>query len=68
MPKTKPLPCPFCGGTTGEVKSELRHGYEKCPDDPDARAYWYFCNSCACHGGWAKSESGAIRYWNMRTK
>jgi Lar family restriction alleviation protein len=68
MPKAKPLPCPFCGGTTGEVVNELRPGYEKYTDDPDARAYWYRCHSCGCHGGWAKSASGALRYWNMRTK
>lgn len=57
--------CPFCGGR-GMVKSELRGGYQDCPDDPDATAYYVQCISCATNGPWHKSESSAIRYWNMR--
>lgn len=61
-----PLPCPFCGGEP-HLMSEQRPGYDDCPNDPDARAFWYGCCSCACHGGWAKSETSALRNWNMRT-
>jgi hypothetical protein len=68
MPTTaKPLPCPFCGGEA-HITSELRPGYEDLRSDPDAWAFWYACNSCACHGGWSKSETSALRWWNMRTK
>jgi Lar family restriction alleviation protein len=64
---TAPLPCPFCGDVTVMLNDELRPGYAECPNDPDARAYYYSCNSCAAHGGWGKSATSALRYWNMRT-
>lgn len=59
------LPCPFCGGGAVE-HSVLRDGYDKWPDDPDARAHSVRCRSCAAEGGWAKSASGARRWWNSR--
>jgi Lar family restriction alleviation protein len=63
-----PLPCPFCGETKIHLGSVLRDGYATFQDDPDARAYYYICNSCACQGGWAKSATGALKHWNMRTE
>ena len=59
------LPCPFCGGDPYRRKV-LRDGYEDWKDDPDAWAYYVVCRSCAAQGGWAKSVSGAARWWNMR--
>lgn len=57
------LKCPFCGGEALKDNS-LRDG---CNDgEPDARAYWITCRFCAATGGWAKSEGGAARCWNMR--
>ena len=67
MPNAKPLPCPFCAGSA-DLSSSERDGYKDFPDDPDARAYYYVCISCACQGGWAKSATSALRNWNMRTK
>jgi Lar family restriction alleviation protein len=61
-----PLPCPFCGGTPS-LNKELRPGYAEYLDDPDAHAFFYSCNSCAAVGGWMKSETSALRMWNMRT-
>jgi Lar family restriction alleviation protein len=52
-------PCPFCGGSS-RLCSSLRDGHD------DARAFYYTCDSCAAVGGWAKSETAAIRMWNMR--
>jgi Lar family restriction alleviation protein len=59
------LPCPFCGGQPRE-DSMLRDGYAKWPDDPDARAYFVVCRSCAATGGWAKRPGNARRQWNER--
>ncbi|XHX78975.1 MAG: Lar family restriction alleviation protein [Stenomitos frigidus ULC029] len=59
------LPCPFCGGQP-LIEKTLRSGYENCADDIDAYAYAMRCQSCATLGGWSKSESGAVRCWNMR--
>ena len=56
-------PCPFCGGDPMPDR-ELRRGHDRT--DRDAWAYFLRCVSCAAQGGWAKSESGAIRLWNMR--
>jgi Lar family restriction alleviation protein len=62
--KTKPLPCPFCGG-----EAELDHvEHEQRIVDDLTTKFFYRCVSCACNGGWGRSESGALRYWNMRTK
>ena len=58
-----PLPCPFCGGVA-TLNNELREGF--VPDEEGARSYFYVCDSCAAAGGWGKSESSALRYWNMR--
>lgn len=55
--------CPFCGGI-GELHKQLRGGH--VPDEPDAYAYFYSCDSCACLGGWAKSEGAALYMWNLR--
>lgn len=56
--------CPFCGGEPLPNKT-LRDG---CKDgEPDAYAHYVVCRSCAATGGWAKSEAGAVRCWNMRT-
>lgn len=63
----KCLPCPFCGADRVYLDSVLRDGYDKWPNDPDAKSYWICCNGCACHGPWMKSSTGAIRFWNMRT-
>lgn len=59
-------PCPFCGGTYATVRKLLRDGYADFKDDPDAYAYTIGCHACAAEGGWAKSESGARRWWNTR--
>lgn len=59
------LPCPFCGGE-GIPRKGLRDGYDNYQDDPDAWAHYIICRSCAGQGGWAKSASGARRWWNMR--
>ncbi len=60
------LLCPFCGGHP-LIEKVMRSGYENCPDDPDAYAYYVLCHACACQGGWAKSQGNAKRNWNMRT-
>ena len=57
--------CPFCAGR-GTIRYDLRDGYETCPDDPDARAYYVCCHGCAATGGWAKCEGNAVRRWIMR--
>ena len=57
--------CPFCDGQ-GCLDWILREGYEKDKDDPDAKAYFIRCKSCASNGGWSKSPPGAFRLWNMR--
>lgn len=59
------LPCPFCGGL-GRRRRVLRDGYEHFQNDRDAWAHYVVCRSCAAQGGWAKSVSGAARWWNMR--
>lgn len=59
--------CPFCGGRPS-LGSVLREGYEQIPEDPDARAYYYVCDSCAATGGWGKTETQVRRLWNMRVK
>lgn len=56
--------CPFCGGQA-ELHKQLRGGHE--PDGAEAYAYFYICASCACIGGWGKSEGTARRMWNMRS-
>jgi Lar family restriction alleviation protein len=62
------LPCPFCGSTRVGLDKTLRDGYAgEFESDPDAYAYAIRCGSCAAEGGWAKTGSGAHRYWNMRT-
>ena len=61
----EPLACPFCGGAA-EHNSELRPGYAECPEDSNAWAHFYVCLSCTAVGGWAKSETAALRMWNMR--
>lgn len=55
--------CPFCKGI-GRMIS-VPHN-PNCADEVE-RDYHVICNSCACEGPWAKSETGAIRLWNMRT-
>ncbi len=62
----KLLPCPFCGGDAAMPRKVLRDGYENFRDDPDAYAHSVACHACAAEGGWAKSESGARRWWNTR--
>lgn len=57
------LPCPFCGGTA-ELHKHLRGGH--AADEPEAFAYFYICDSCACAGGWGKSEGAALHMWTMR--
>ncbi len=57
--------CPFCGGK-GRHNKGNRDGYEDWQDDPDAYAHWIVCRSCAATGGWSKSETGAVRMWNLR--
>jgi hypothetical protein len=59
--------CPFCGGNFVLDKT-LREGYENMKGDPEAYAHFLRCVSCAATGGWAKTASGAIRWWNMRHK
>ena len=61
------LQCPFCGGDRPYLSQTLRDGYEgKYEHDPDAYAYYIVCHSCACQGGWAKTQGNAARNWNMR--
>lgn len=60
-------PCPFCGGE-GEMHKEMRSGYEKWPNDPDAYAFFVVCVSCAASGGWGKTKGSGRRWWNMRFK
>jgi Lar family restriction alleviation protein len=59
MKKVELLPCPHCGGEglMGESPVSGR----------DEMQYSIRCRSCACEGGWGKSKTGAIRWWNMRT-
>lgn len=64
--KSEPLSCPFCDGTA-RLESVLRDGYAEIPNDPNAKAYYYTCNSCASVGGWGKSGTSALKLWNMRT-
>lgn len=58
-------PCPFCGGQA-ELHKQLRAGH--APDAAEAHAYFYICNSCAAVGGWGKTETMALRMWNMRSR
>jgi Lar family restriction alleviation protein len=58
-PVTTLLRCPFCGGD-GLPDSVIA-------DNGEAR-YFIRCRSCACEGPWARSATGAIHWWNMRTK
>lgn len=51
--------CPFCGGEglpseTEAVNREPRHVIR--------------CRSCGCEGGWGKTKSSAVSWWNMRTE
>jgi len=57
--------CPFCQGCA-ELHKQLREGHT--PIDTGAYAYFYVCVSCAACGGWGKSESAALRMWNLRAK
>lgn len=59
--------CPFCGCSDHlRIDRTLRDGYTMQTEDPDAFAFNIHCPSCGATGGWAKSESGARRWWNMR--
>lgn len=58
-------PCPFCAATITIIDATLRDGCR--PGEIDAFAYAVRCQSCAATGGWAKSETSAMRYWNMRS-
>ena len=53
MAKDKAKPCPFCGGASLLIEG-------------DDQIFWYTCRSCSAEGGWAASQRGALRYWNMR--
>ncbi len=49
--------CPFCDGLPLEDSNFVSGDY----------AYYFVrCRSCAAEGGWAKTQTGAIRNWNMR--
>lgn len=64
-----PVPCPFCGGTTGVVLKIERYGTPPPDADPDA-GWWNFavqCTSCAAEGPPVKtSPQGALRAWARR--
>ncbi len=63
------LPCPFCGGTNMSLHKNARFpdaAPELQTDELGAFAYAVSCDSCAAESGWAKSESGARRWWNTR--
>ncbi|MHB1097827.1 MAG: Lar family restriction alleviation protein [Gemmatimonadaceae bacterium] len=61
--------CPFCGCSDHlRIDRTLRDGYTMQTEDPDAFAFNIHCPSCAATGGWAKSEAGARRWWNMRAR
>jgi len=49
--------CPFCGGEPIKNEGKADNGAER---------YWISCRSCAAHGGWGKTETLAIGWWNMR--
>ena len=53
-------PCPFCGGQARKQRTTLEIGNIKEP------RYFVSCISCAAEGGWAKTEGGAVRNWEMR--
>lgn len=57
--------CPFCGGTA-TMESGPRFEHDPECEGPDSKWYAVKCRSCAAQGPWAKSESGATRWWNMR--
>jgi Lar family restriction alleviation protein len=59
----KPLPCPFCGGEA--ILDRVEHP-PRVVDDLTEKIF-YRCVSCACTGGWGRSETAALRMWNMRT-
>ena len=63
MDRELPLPCPFCGGN-----AELDH-VEHPPRVVDdlITKFFYRCDSCACCGGWGRSETSALKMWNTRT-
>ena len=50
--------CPFCGGDA-RIKKTKHVNADDC-------RYYVVCMSCAAEGGWAKSNGGAIVFWNMR--
>jgi Lar family restriction alleviation protein len=54
-------PCPFCKGV-GRVES-----VPVPTSEFNERNYFVRCGSCAAEGPWQYSETGAIRFWNMRT-
>lgn len=61
-------PCPFCTNKRLSVhKTQRGPGYDNDLDDPDAYAYFVFCNACAAQGPWVKSNAqGAWEKWDGR--
>jgi len=55
MAKTKPLPCPFCGGT----KLQLLHG---------DWGWGFECKKCDAIGPWVKGKDAMIAKWNRRAE
>jgi Lar family restriction alleviation protein len=55
-------PCPFCGGEA-EIAS-IEHE-PRLVDDLTTK-FFYTCRSCACAGPWTRSETAALKSWNMR--
>jgi Lar family restriction alleviation protein len=55
MAKTKPLPCPFCGGT----KLQLLH--RDC-------GWWFVCKKCDALGPCVKGKDEMVATWNRRAE
>ena len=55
MAKTKPPPCPFCGGT----KLQLLH--RDC-------GWWFVCKKCDALGPCVKGKDEMVAKWNRRAE
>jgi Lar family restriction alleviation protein len=55
MAKTKPLPCPFCGGT----RLQLLHR---------DWGWWFVCKKCDALGPLVKGKDEMVATWNRRAE
>lgn len=51
--------CPFCTGKPIENTVTLDNGEKP-------KRFYVSCRSCAAEGGWSKTRTGSVRWWNMR--